>query len=163
MMGVLETNIDQLPKIAFSAMLVHIASKKSKNVPRGRAQAAILDLHGHDTYFIPPLPSATPSIMTTDSALGGGSIPVGLIIAIPVFLAVNALLAVVGARWMNRLSHDSSEDVLTAHYLGGRSFGPWLTLGTTFATMFSGFTIIGIPNDAVRASLIHILLLSSYF
>lgn len=85
--------------------------------------------------------------MTTDS-----SIPVGLIIAIPLFLAVNALLAVVGARWMNRLSHDSSEDVLTAHYLGGRSFGPWLTLGTTFATMFSGFTIIGIPNDSVSAS-----------
>ena len=28
MMGVLEINIDQLPKILFSAMLVHIASKK---------------------------------------------------------------------------------------------------------------------------------------
>lgn len=50
---------------------------------------------------------------------------------------------------MNRLSHDSSEDVLTAHYLGGRSFGPWLTLGTMFASLFSGFTIIGIPNGAV--------------
>lgn len=52
-------------------------------------------------------------MMTTESALDGGSTPVGLIIAIPLFLAVNALLAVVGARWMNRLSHDSSEDVLT--------------------------------------------------
>ena len=30
MMGVLESNIDQLPKIAFSAMLVHLASKKLK-------------------------------------------------------------------------------------------------------------------------------------
>ncbi len=78
----------------------------------------------------------------------GTSAPIGLIIAIPIFLGINALLAVVGARWMNRLSHDSSEDALTAHYLGGRSFGPWLTLGTTFATMFSGFVVIGIPNDA---------------
>jgi len=30
MMGVLEINIDQLPKISFSAMLVHLASKKLK-------------------------------------------------------------------------------------------------------------------------------------
>ncbi len=54
MMGVLETNIDQLPKIAFSAMLVHLASKKIENIPRGRAQAAILDLHAlyrNDTYL----------------------------------------------------------------------------------------------------------------
>ena len=85
--------------------------------------------------------------MTQDTS---ASAPIGLIIAIPIFLGINALLAVVGARWMNRLSHDSSEDALTAHYLGGRSFGPWLTLGTTFATMFSGFVVIGIPNDAVR-------------
>ena len=55
---------------------------------------------------------------------------VGLMIAIPVFLAVNAGLAYIGGRWMNKLSHKSSEDVLTAHYLGGRSFGPLLTLGT---------------------------------
>jgi len=32
MMGVLEINIDQLPKIAFSAMLVHLASKKLKKL-----------------------------------------------------------------------------------------------------------------------------------
>ena len=57
-------------------------------------------------------------------------VQVGLMIAIPVFLAVNAGLAYIGGRWMNKLSHKSSEDVLTAHYLGGRSFGPWLTLGT---------------------------------
>ena len=45
MMGVLEINIDQLPKISFSAMLVHLASKKHQKAPRGRAEAAILDLH----------------------------------------------------------------------------------------------------------------------
>jgi len=75
--------------------------------------------------------------------------PLGLIVAVPIFLCINIAMAVIGARWMNRLSHDSSEDVLTAHYLGGRSFGPWLTLGTMFASLFSGFTIIGIPNGAV--------------
>jgi hypothetical protein len=75
--------------------------------------------------------------------------PLGLIVAVPIFLCINIAMAVIGARWMNRLSHNSSEDVLTAHYLGGRSFGPWLTLGTMFASLYSGFTIIGIPNGAV--------------
>ena len=79
----------------------------------------------------------------------GAEAPVGLIVAVPIFLCINIAMAVIGARWMSRLSHDSSEDVLTAHYLGGRSFGPWLTLGTMFASLFSGFTIIGIPNGAV--------------
>jgi hypothetical protein len=32
MMGILEINIDQLPKISFSAMLVHLASKKLKKL-----------------------------------------------------------------------------------------------------------------------------------
>jgi Na+/proline symporter len=89
-------------------------------------------------------------------------VPFGLIICIPIFLSINVLLAVIGARWMNRLSHDSSEDVLTAHYLGGRSFGPWLTLGTMFASLFSGFTIIGIPNDAVSVMIIILWFLLYY-
>ncbi|KAL7547831.1 hypothetical protein ACHAWF_011103 [Thalassiosira exigua] len=72
----------------------------------------------------------------------------GLMIAIPLFLALNALLAVIGSRMMSRMSHETSEDVLTAHYLGGRSFGPWLTLGTMFASLFSGFTVVGMPNEA---------------
>ena len=84
-----------------------------------------------------------------DHTMEGGGAPLGLIVAVPIFLCINIAMAVIGARWMNRLSHDSSEDVLTAHYLGGRSFGPWLTLGTMFASLFSGFTIIGIPNGAV--------------
>ena len=44
-------------------------------------------------------------------------VQLGLIIAIPLFLCVNAGLAYIGGRRMNKLSHESSEDVLTAHYL----------------------------------------------
>ncbi len=40
---------------------------------------------------------------------GEAGAPLGLIIAIPVFLCINVGLAVIGARWMNRLSHDTSE------------------------------------------------------
>jgi Na+/proline symporter len=39
---------------------------------------------------------------------------------------------------------------LTAHYLGGRDFGPLLTAGTVFASLFSGYTVIGVPNEAFR-------------
>ena len=89
--------------------------------------------------------------------------PLGLIIAFPIFLAINIVLAIIGARWMNRLTHDSSEDVLTAHYLGGRSFGPWLSLGTMFARMFSGFTVIGIPNGAYNHGWIEIEWIANSF
>lgn len=37
---------------------------------------------------------------------------------------------------------------MSAHYLGGRSFGPILTAGSLFAELFSGYTVTGIPNAA---------------
>ena len=55
---------------------------------------------------------------------------IGLMIAVPLFLFINASLAYAGGRLMIKMQHKSSEDVLTAHYLGGRSFGPVLSIGT---------------------------------
>ena len=55
---------------------------------------------------------------------------IGLMIAVPIFLLINAVLAYFGGRMMSNMQHKSNEDVLTAHYLGGRSFGPILSLGT---------------------------------
>ena len=49
---------------------------------------------------------------------------------------------------MERMEHDKTADKLSAHYLGGRQFGPLLTAGTTFASLFSGYTVIGVPNEA---------------
>jgi len=40
---------------------------------------------------------------------------------------------------------------LEAHYLGGRTFGPIMTAGTLFASLFSGYTVIGIPDEAFRS------------
>jgi Na+/proline symporter len=39
-------------------------------------------------------------------------------------------------------------DRLSSHYLGGRALGPVLTIGTVFASFFSGYTIVGIPKEA---------------
>lgn len=41
-----------------------------------------------------------------------------------------------------------NSDTLSAHYIGGRDFGPWLMCGTLFASMYSGYTVVGIPNEA---------------
>ena len=89
-------------------------------------------------------------------------VQVGLMIAIPIFLAVNAGLAYIGGRWMNKLSHKSSEDVLTAHYLGGRSFGPWLTVGTMvgifegsyiYICIYVSYDILSLPTPYISISL----------
>ena len=44
----------------------------------------------------------------------------------------------------------TAQKKLTAHYLGGRDFGPLLTAGTLFASLFSGYTVIGVPNEAFK-------------
>jgi hypothetical protein len=41
-------------------------------------------------------------------------------------------------------------DTLSVHYLGGRSLNPVLTAGTIFASFFSGYTFVGIPDEAYK-------------
>lgn len=57
---------------------------------------------------------------------------------------------------MERMKHDDVADKLSSHYLGGRDFGPLLTAGTLFASLFSGYTVIGVPNDAFNAGFMAI-------
>lgn len=51
---------------------------------------------------------------------------------------------------MQQIKKNKKTDPLSAYYLGGRSFGPLLTAGSLFATLYSGYTISGIPNEAFR-------------
>eukprot|EP00985_Skeletonema_marinoi_P019397 scaffold11114_cov158-Skeletonema_marinoi.AAC.5 len=89
---------------------------------------------------------------------------VGLMVAVSIFLLINALFAYVGGRMMSKLEHKSSEDVLTAHYLGGRSFGPIVSMGTMFASVFSGFAVIGVPDSSYTGGWItFIWVVSSQF
>mmetsp|Transcript_11220 Transcript_11220/g.24297 ORF Transcript_11220/g.24297 Transcript_11220/m.24297 type:complete len:771 (-) Transcript_11220:263-2575(-) len=75
---------------------------------------------------------------------------VGLYISIPVYFCVLGCCAWWAHRRMEKMEHEKVNDKLTAHYLGGRSFGPLLTAGTVFASLFSGYTVIGVPNEAYR-------------
>lgn len=77
----------------------------------------------------------------------------GLLISIPVYFACLACCAVWAHLKEERLAQGgmgSVADKLSAHYLGGRTFGPLITGGTVCASLFSGYAVVGIPNEAFR-------------
>lgn len=71
---------------------------------------------------------------------------IGLFIAIPCYFVLLICCAAYANR-KNKKRH-GGEDELTSHYLGGRDFGPWLLPGTMLAGWFSGYTIVGVPNES---------------
>ena len=82
---------------------------------------------------------------------------VGLFITIPLYL-----IFMVGCGlyvWLknNRQASrtdSAGPDALTQHYLGGRDFGPIITVMTCFASLFSGYTVVGVPNEASRVGFV---------
>jgi sodium/proline symporter len=74
----------------------------------------------------------------------------GLYVVVTIYFVVIALCAYWGHTRQIQLSHSGVSDKLTSHYLGGRSIGPLLTTGTIFASFYSGYTVVGIPNEAFR-------------
>ncbi|CAB9516352.1 Sodium/proline symporter [Seminavis robusta] len=73
-----------------------------------------------------------------------------LYVAIPIYFVMLAGSAAWAYKRMERMNHEGVSDKLSSHYLGGRSFGPLLTAGTVFASLFSGYTVVGIPNEAYK-------------
>lgn len=74
----------------------------------------------------------------------------GLYVTIPIYFCLLAGATFWAYRRMEQMSHDKTADKLSAHYIGGRNFGPLLITGTLFASMYSGYTVVGIPNEAFR-------------
>jgi Na+/proline symporter len=72
----------------------------------------------------------------------------GLYVTVPIYFLFLAGAAYWAHRRNESMKHAGVTDQLTAHYLGGRDFGPLLTAGTLFASLFSGYTVIGVPNEA---------------
>lgn len=86
----------------------------------------------------------------------------GLMLTVPLYFLV-LLMCAVWAHRRNRqevnrsssgityqLHQDGRTDTLSVHYLGGRSLNPVLTAGTIFASFFSGYTFVGIPDEAYK-------------
>lgn len=74
----------------------------------------------------------------------------GLYVTVPIYFCLLAGAAFWAYKRMENMKHQGVADKLSAHYLGGRDFGPLMTAGTLFASLFSGYTVIGVPNEAYR-------------
>lgn len=74
----------------------------------------------------------------------------GLYVTIPIYFCILFVVAFISYRRVQRQIGDGVADHLTSHYLGGRSFGEFTIAATVFASLFSGYTVIGIPNESFR-------------
>lgn len=74
----------------------------------------------------------------------------GLYVTIPLYFCILGLATYYAHRKMKHMANEGMNDQMSAHYLGGRSFGPLVTAGTMFASQFSGYTVVGVPNEAFR-------------
>jgi hypothetical protein len=73
----------------------------------------------------------------------------GLYIAIPAYFAMLCLCAFWVYRRMEKQNSKGMTDHLMNHYLGGRNFGAILSAGTVLASLFSGYTVVGVVNGTV--------------
>lgn len=74
----------------------------------------------------------------------------GLYVAIPLYFAILGIAAILSHKRVKQMERNAQTDQLSAHYLGGRSFGPIVIAGTIFASQFSGYTVVGVPNESFR-------------
>jgi len=70
--------------------------------------------------------------------------PTYVILAIYVLLTV---IVTIAAKKKNSDPDDHNTEV-SKHFLGSKNFGPILLTFTTFASVFSGYTVVGVPTEA---------------
>jgi len=63
-----------------------------------------------------------------------------------IYLVLTAVVTF-AAKKKNSDPNDESSQV-TKHFLGSKNFGPVLLVLTTFASVFSGYTVVGVPTEA---------------
>lgn len=61
------------------------------------------------------------------------------------------LLFLLGVAIVSAVANKDKESSVESHYLAGRSFGPVVLFFTLFATLFSGYTVVGVPSEAFVA------------
>jgi len=48
----------------------------------------------------------------------------------------------------------TAEDSMGSHFVAGNSLGMFVTVCTLFASLFSGYTVVGVPNEAFRTGFV---------
>jgi len=80
--------------------------------------------------------------------------PTGLYAAVPLYVLLMVSVGLNAWRSNRRRSRKLAReggtvaDAISAHYLGGRQLQVFTTMMTLFASLFSGYTVIGVPNEA---------------
>lgn len=80
--------------------------------------------------------------------------PTGLYAAVPLYVLLMVSVGLNAWRTNRRRSQKLAReggtvaDAISAHYLGGRQLQVFTTMMTLFASLFSGYTVIGVPNEA---------------
>ena len=74
----------------------------------------------------------------------------GLMVTIPLYFVLVGICAFWANSKQRQMTSLGVSDKLSSHYLGGRLLGPILTTGTIFASFYSGYTVVGIPNEAYQ-------------
>ena len=69
----------------------------------------------------------------------------GLYVTIPLYFMVLGGCAWWAHRRIVKMESEGVAGAISAHYLGGRDFGWIVTAGTFFASLFSGYTVVGVP------------------
>lgn len=67
----------------------------------------------------------------------------GVYVTVSLYMAF--LLTIAFLSWFR---NKNTESTVSSHYLASKSFGPIVLSFTLFATMYSGYTVVGVPTDA---------------
>ena len=77
----------------------------------------------------------------------------GLIVVFVLYMVMLVGAGLVGwwkqrKRMQKAKALENAEEELATQFLAGRSLGPFVTTMNMLASSFSGFTVVGIPNEA---------------
>eukprot|EP01083_Nonionella_stella_P140581 431331_1 len=69
-------------------------------------------------------------------------------IILALYLLAMIIVTIIANRQNARATTESKSNMVKTHFLASKSFGVVVLLLTTFASVFSGYTVVGVPNEA---------------
>ena len=65
-----------------------------------------------------------------------------------VLLAIYVVLMAIVSIIANKQKRQDKGNMVVSHFLANKGFGTIMLFMTTFASIYSGYTVVGIPNEA---------------
>ena len=88
----------------------------------------------------------------------------GLYVILPLYFCMMIAIGGYAYRRMRRnAAAPGGSDEITLHFLAGRSLNTFVTAATLFASLFSGYTVVGVPNEAYATGWVALKWVASIF